>query len=62
MPELYPAEALWKRSFMGGKDMRKFEPARWSKWAAGAVALFVGVALSEFASQPAAAQAKHLTL
>ena len=42
--------------------MRTSATGKWSKWAGGALAVFAGVALSAFASGPAAAQGKQLTL
>ena len=42
--------------------MRTSATGKWSKWAGGALAVFAGVALSAFASGPAAAQGKQMTL
>src|ERR1700728_4988806 len=62
MPKSSPAEGAPERLFKRGTHMRKFDTTRWSKWVGGALTLFAGVAMSGLASQPAAAQAKQLTL
>ena len=62
MPKSSPAEGAPERLFKRGTHMRKSDTARWSKWVGGALALFAGVALSGLSGQPAAAQAKQLTL
>src|ERR1700683_2371082 len=62
MAKSSPAEGAPERLFKRGTHMRKSDTARWSKWVGGALALFAGVALSGLSGQPAAAQAKQLTL